>query len=129
LKKEGAIMPKFTRKFSASLVLGLIGAAGIGAGAALPSMVDRLSHAQEASTDQERGAVKPTPQQLATANDLSSAFRKVAKSLRSSVVSIKSVQNFRPAGGESQDRPLGERRRNDEEGLGDRDLGRPELPE
>lgn len=74
------------RMFRAVLVSILTGALSVAAVYHFPSAMTQLAYAVE------RGKAQAATEQLATANDLSGAFKYVAKSLRPSVVSVSSIK-------------------------------------
>ncbi len=72
------------------LILVLVAAMGLGVVYMLPSTVAKLTYAVEA------GKSQAAQEKLASAEDLSAAFKYVAQSLRPSVVSISSVKRIKP---------------------------------
>jgi serine protease Do len=107
-------MLRCNRSMSAAFIMVLIGAVCIGTAFVLPSTVTTLTYAVEA------GKSLAAQQRLATAEDLSAAFKNVARTMRPSVVSISSVK---------RSQPVARRERGQSNPFGQRSPFSPQLPE
>lgn len=84
-------MPDATQKSSVRLLIALLSSAvPITVLTLHPDWLSRMTYAVEV------GQAQAAPEQLAVANDISHAFRQVAKALGPSVVSISSTKRFEP---------------------------------